>query len=111
MTHYRIGHGYDIHRLQPGGRLMMGGVVVADGVGDVVIHAIADAVLGALCLGDIGEHFPDSDPEFRGVASATFLEKINAHLRSAALIVVSCDVTVMAERPRLAPHKQAMRAF
>ena len=118
MTHYRIGHGYDIHRLQPGGRLMMGGVVVADGVsavahsdGDVVIHAIADAVLGALCLGDIGEHFPDSDPEFRGVASATFLEKINAHLRSAALIVVSCDVTVMAERPRIAPFKSQMREF
>ena len=118
MTPLRIGHGYDIHRLQTGGRLMMGGVVVAEGIsavahsdGDVVIHAIVDAVLGGLCLGDIGEHFPDTDPRFRGVASALFLEKIRELLRSAALIVVSCDVTVMAERPRLAPHKAAMRAL
>ena len=114
----RIGHGYDIHRLRPGGKLVMGGVVVSEEFsavahsdGDVVIHAIADALLGALGLGDIGEHFPDSDPQFRGVASVTFLEKIGEHLRSAALVVIHCDVTVMAERPRLSPHKQAMRAF
>ena len=112
----RIGHGYDIHRLQPGGQLVLGGVVVATDVsaiahsdGDVIIHAIADALLGAMGLGDIGEHFPDSDPQFRGVASVVFLEKINAHLRSAALVAVHCDVTVMAERPRLAPFKQQMR--
>ena len=118
MPFPRIGHGFDIHRLQPGGKLIMGGVVVAEGIsavahsdGDVVIHAIADALLGALCLGDIGEHFPETDPRFRGVASVTFLEKINEHLRSAALIAVSCDVTIMAERPRLGPHKAAMRAL
>ena len=112
----RIGHGYDIHRLQPGGQLVLGGVVVATDVspiahsdGDVVIHAIADALLGALGLGDIGEHFPDSDPQFRGVASLVFLEKISEHLRSAALVAVHCDVTVMAERPRLAPFKKQMR--
>ena len=112
----RIGHGYDIHRLQPGGQLVLGGVVVATDVsaiahsdGDVIIHAIADALLGAMGLGDIGEHFPDSDPQFRGVASVVFLEKINAHLRSAALVAVHCDVTVMAERPRLAPFKRQMR--
>jgi 2-C-methyl-D-erythritol 2,4-cyclodiphosphate synthase len=112
----RIGHGYDIHRLQAGGQLVLGGVVVATDVspiahsdGDVVIHAIADALLGALGLGDIGEHFPDSDPQFKGVASLTFLEKISEHLRSAALVAVHCDVTVMAERPRLAPFKQQMR--
>ena len=118
MSPHRIGHGYDIHRLKPGGNLVLGGVVVATDVspiahsdGDVVIHAIADALLGALGLGDIGEHFPDSDPRFRGVASVTFLEKINAHLRSAALVAVHCDVTIMAERPRLAPFKKQMREF
>jgi 2-C-methyl-D-erythritol 2,4-cyclodiphosphate synthase len=116
MSPLRIGHGYDIHRLQAGGQLVLGGVVVANDVspvahsdGDVVIHAIADALLGALGLGDIGEHFPDTDPRFRGVASVTFLEKINEHLRSAALVAVHCDVTVMAERPRLAPFKRQMR--
>ena len=73
----RIGHGYDIHRLQAGGELVMGGVVVADGVsavahsdGDVVIHAIVDALLGAMGLGDIGEHFPDTDPAYRAATSA-----------------------------------------
>ena len=119
MSSFRIGHGYDIHRLQPGGQLVLGGVVVAQGVspiahsdGDVVIHAIADALLGALGLGDIGEHFPDTDPRFRGVASVTFLEKIcQEHLRSAALVAVHCDVTIMAERPRLAPFKKQMREF
>ena len=114
----RIGHGYDIHRLQPGGRLVMGGVIVSEEFsaiahsdGDVVIHAIADALLGALGLGDIGEHFPDTDPRYRGIASAAFLEKISQHLDAAGLVVIHCDVTVMAERPRLSPHKAAMRAF
>jgi 2-C-methyl-D-erythritol 2,4-cyclodiphosphate synthase len=119
MSPFRIGHGYDIHRLQPGGRLVLGGVVVAHDIspiahsdGDVVIHALADALLGALGLGDIGEHFPDTDPRFRGVASVTFLEKIREeHLRSAALVAVHCDVTIMAERPRLAPFKKQMREF
>jgi len=115
---FRIGHGYDIHRLQPGGQLILGGVIVATDIspiahsdGDVVIHAIADALLGALGLGDIGEHFPDTDPQLRGVASVTFLEKIREHLRSAALVAVHCDVTIMAERPRLAPFKKQMRQF
>src|SRR2546423_783601 len=83
----RIGHGYDIHRLQDGGELVMGGVVVATGVsaiahsdGDVVIHAIVDAVLGALGLGDIGEHFPDTDPAYRGIESVAFIEKVQTHL-------------------------------
>jgi 2-C-methyl-D-erythritol 2,4-cyclodiphosphate synthase len=118
MSPTRIGHGYDIHRLQAGGRLVLGGVVVATDIspiahsdGDVVIHAIADAMLGALGLGDIGEHFPDSDPQFRGVASAVFLAKIREHLRSAALVAVHCDVTIMAQRPRIGPFKKQMREF
>ena len=123
MTHptgsnLRIGHGYDIHRLKPGGELVMGGVIVAQGIsavahsdGDVIIHAIVDALLGALGLGDIGEHFPDSDATFQGMPSRHFLEKIKEHLRSAALVAVHCDVTVMAERPRLSGFKKQMRAF
>jgi 2-C-methyl-D-erythritol 2,4-cyclodiphosphate synthase len=118
MHPFRIGHGYDIHRLKDGGQLVLGGVVVAEGIsalahsdGDVVIHAVADALLGALGLGDIGEHFPDADPTYRGIASAFFLEKIRAYLRSSALIVVCCDVTVMAERPKLKAFKPKMKAF
>src|SRR5215218_6481466 len=96
---------------------MLGGVAVADGVsavahsdGDVVIHAIVDALLGALGLGDIGEHFPDSDPRFRGVASVTFLEHVRDQLLTPGnWAVVNCDVTVQAERPRLKNFKPAMR--
>ena len=115
----RIGHGYDIHRLQPGGRLVLAGVAVAEDVspvahsdGDVVMHAVVDALLGALGLGDIGEHFPDSDPRFRGVASVTFVEHVrDQHLTPRKWGVVNCDVTIMAERPRLKPFKPAMREF
>jgi 2-C-methyl-D-erythritol 2,4-cyclodiphosphate synthase len=115
---YRIGHGYDIHRLRDGGQLVMGGVIVAEGIsavahsdGDVVIHAIVDALLGGLGLGDIGEHFPDTDPKFSGMPSVYFLDKINEHLRSALVVVVHCDVTVMAERPKLKPFKAEMKHF
>ena len=114
---FRIGHGYDIHRLQQGGKLVMGGVVVADGVsavahsdGDVVIHAIVDAILGALGRGDIGEHFPDTDPQYRGAASTTFLQRAAQDLRAAGFRAVNVDVTVMAERPRLKPFKPQMIA-
>lgn len=112
---FRIGHGYDIHRLRKGGVLMLGGVVAAEGIsavahsdGDVVIHAIVDALLGALGLGDIGEHFPDSDPAYRNVASELFLKKTMAHVAAGNLIVLNCDVTIMAERPRLQPVKKKM---
>jgi 2-C-methyl-D-erythritol 2,4-cyclodiphosphate synthase len=114
----RIGHGYDIHRLGEGGNLVMGGIVVADGVsavahsdGDVVIHAIVDALLGALGLGDIGEHFPDTDPAYRGAASAIFLEKMKPHLQLGGWRVANCDVTILAERPRLKDFKPKMKAF
>src|SRR3954447_16213075 len=112
MNDHRIGHGYDIHRLQHGGDLIMGGVVVAQGVsalahsdGDVVIHAIVDAMLGAGCLGDIGEHFPDTDPAWHDAPSRVFLEKTVAMLAERNLAVVNCDVTIMAERPKLKPFK------
>src|SRR4051794_18631247 len=96
---FRIGHGYDLHRLQLGGTLVLGGVAVAEGVspvahsdGDVVIHAIVDAALGALGLGDIGEHFPDTDPAYRNVASEVFLRKTREKIDAAGFVVANCDV-------------------
>jgi 2-C-methyl-D-erythritol 2,4-cyclodiphosphate synthase len=116
-VNFRIGHGYDIHRLQPGGKLVMAGVAVADGVsavahsdGDVVIHAIVDAILGALGRGDIGEHYPDTDPRHHGAASTTFLEHIANDLKAAGFRAVNVDVTIMAERPKLKPFKPQMIA-
>ncbi len=115
MSSFRIGHGYDIHRLKAGGDLLMAGVIVASGVspvahsdGDVVIHAIVDAICGALAIGDIGEHFPDSDPQYNGAASTVFLDRMREHLRVAGMHVVNCDVTIMAERPKLKPFKKRM---
>ena len=114
----RIGHGYDIHRLQSGGELVLGGVVVADGIspiahsdGDVVIHAIVDAMLGALALGDIGEHFPDTDPAYKNAASSLFLEKAMKLLRERNFRILNCDVTIQAERPKLKPFNAKMAAF
>jgi 2-C-methyl-D-erythritol 2,4-cyclodiphosphate synthase len=96
----------------------MGGVVVAQGIsavahsdGDVVIHAIVDALLGALGMGDIGEHFPDTDPAYRGANSAVFLEKMRQHLAAGNWRVVNCDVTVMAERPKIRYIKPKMKTF
>jgi 2-C-methyl-D-erythritol 2,4-cyclodiphosphate synthase len=118
MTDIRIGHGYDIHRLQSGGELVMGGVVVAEGIsavahsdGDVVIHAIADALLGAMGLGDIGEHFPNTDPAYKDVPSVIFLGKIKEYLRAGDMAVVNCDVTILAERPKLKHFKPKIVAF
>jgi 2-C-methyl-D-erythritol 2,4-cyclodiphosphate synthase len=115
MSELRIGHGYDIHRLQAGGKLIMGGIVVAEGVsavahsdGDVVIHAIVDALLGAAGLGDIGQHFPDSDAQWRGAASKVFLENAMKLLSDAGWRAGNCDVTIMAERPRLGDLKSQM---
>ena len=113
--HFRIGHGYDLHRLQPGGQLVLGGVVVSTEIspvahsdGDVVIHAIVDAICGATGAGDIGEHFPDSNPAYKGAASSLFLEKVKGDLDAAGYHVVNVDVTVLAERPRLKSFKAPM---
>src|SRR5262249_41910358 len=112
---FRIGHGYDIHRLQNGGRLVLGGVVVSDQMspisysdGDVVIHAIVDAMLGALGLGDIGEHYSDKDPRLKGADSTVFLKETVARAHRAGYRVVNVDITVLAEKPRLAPFKKQM---
>ena len=108
----RIGHGYDIHRLQQHGRLLLGGVVVDENMsavahsdGDVVIHGLVDAILGALGKGDIGEHFPDSDPRWKGAASIVFLHQAIKLAHQDGWRVVNADVTVLAEKPRLKPFK------
>lgn len=113
----RIGHGYDAHRFTPGGRLMLGGVEIpfdrslaAHSDGDVVIHAICDALLGAAALGDIGKHFPDSDPALKGVDSRILLRKVAALLGEKGLRIANLDATVIAQRPRLSPHFPRMRA-
>lgn len=114
---FRVGHGYDLHRLQVGGRLLLGGVVVAEGIspvahsdGDVVLHALVDAILGALGRGDIGDHFPDSDPRWRGADSARFVAAAVELAGAEGLRVVNADVTVLAERPRLGQFKPRIAA-
>jgi 2-C-methyl-D-erythritol 2,4-cyclodiphosphate synthase len=114
---FLVGHGYDLHRLQSGGVLRLGGVVVSDEVspiahsdGDVVVHALVDAVLGALALGDIGEHFPDSDPRWKDADSLTFLNHVMTLLGQRGYEVVNADITILAERPRLKPFKPQMIA-
>jgi 2-C-methyl-D-erythritol 2,4-cyclodiphosphate synthase len=115
-TPFRIGHGYDIHKLQPGGKLILGGVTVSDQFsaiahsdGDVVIHALVDAILGAIGWGDIGELFPNSDPQWKGAASRVFLETVVARLRDANMRVINADITILAEQPKLAPFKAQIR--
>ncbi len=115
---FRIGHGYDIHRLQPGGTLMLAGVAVAEGIspiahsdGDVVLHAVVDALLGAMGWGDIGEWFPNTDARWRGAASRVFVEEVYGKMRAEGFAVVNLDATIMAERPKLKPHKPAMTAM
>ncbi len=109
---FRVGHGYDLHRTRPGGRMMLGGVcvseeigVVAHSDGDVVIHAIVDALLGAMGWGDIGEHFSDADPRWRGAASTTFLDAVFDEVRRVDYDLLNLDLTIQAERPRLKPFK------
>lgn len=115
---FRIGHGYDIHRLRDGGDFVLSGVVVAEGVsadahsdGDVAIHALVDALLGAIGGGDIGEHFPNTDPAYRNAASVVFLDGAMKQVGDAGYRVVNADVTIMAERPKLKAFKPAMQAL
>jgi 2-C-methyl-D-erythritol 2,4-cyclodiphosphate synthase len=113
---WRVGTGYDIHRLEAGLPLVLGGVSLASPVGlrahsdgDVLAHAIGDALLGALGLGDLGAHFPDSDPRWRGVSSLSLLESIRGMAEERGARVVNVDATVVAEAPKIAPHVAAMR--
>ena len=112
----RIGHGYDAHRFGAGRPLVLGGVAVphdqgllAHSDGDVLIHALCDALLGAAGLGDIGRHFPDGSKDYENIDSRILLRKVADLLRGKSLRVGNVDVTVIAQRPKLAPHVAAMR--
>lgn len=113
----RIGQGFDAHAFADGDHLMLGGVrvphargVAAHSDGDVAIHALCDALLGALVLGDIGQHFPPSDPQWRGADSRTFLRHCVELARERGWCVGNADITVICERPKISPHADAMRA-
>lgn len=113
----RIGHGFDVHAFGPGDSIMLGGVrvghsagVVAHSDGDVVIHALCDALLGALALGDIGQHFPPSDARWKDADSRAFLRRAIELLRERGWRLGNADITVIAEAPKVGPHRDAMRA-
>lgn len=113
----RIGHGFDVHRFGEGDHLMIGGVAVpfdrgfvAHSDGDVLLHAISDALLGACALGDIGRHFPDTDPAWKGADSRVLLRHVVGLVRKAGYRVGNLDATLMAQAPKMAPHIAAMAA-
>lgn len=112
----RIGNGYDVHQLAPGLPLVLGGVriphtkgCVAHSDGDVLIHALCDALLGALALGDIGHHFPDTSDEFAGIDSRILLARVVSMVREAGWEIVNVDNTILAQQPKIAPHILPMR--
>ena len=113
---FRIGNGYDVHALAPGLPLWLGGVqiespfgCVAHSDGDVAIHALCDALLGALALGDIGKHFPDTSSEFKGIDSKILLARVMDLITSEGWQVANCDITIALQRPKLAPYIVPMR--
>lgn len=116
MNHMRIGHGYDVHRLVEGRKLILGGVEVPYAKGllghsdaDVLLHAISDAILGAIGEGDIGRHFPDTDPAFKGADSIKLLQHVMGLADAKGYRIGNVDATVVAQRPKLAPFIQQMR--
>ncbi|MAR91100.1 MAG: 2-C-methyl-D-erythritol 2,4-cyclodiphosphate synthase [Pseudomonadales bacterium] len=111
----RIGHGFDVHRFGPGDHLILGGVkipfhqgFIAHSDGDVALHALADALLGAAALGDIGRHFPDTDPRYAGADSRELLRSVLEQLHQTGFQVGNVDLTIVAQAPKLAPHIAAM---
>ena len=111
----RIGHGYDVHRLVPERKLILGGVEISSPLGllghsdaDVLLHAICDAILGALGAGDIGKHFPDSDPAYRGISSLKLLRHVMSLATGAGFAIGNLDATIIAQRPKLAPYIREM---
>lgn len=112
----RIGFGYDSHRFDAGRPLVLGGVLISGAPGlkghsdaDALVHALIDALLGAAALGDIGSHFPDSDPQWKGADSMALLAAVVDEVRTAGFSVVNVDATVICERPKLRPHVDAIR--
>ena len=113
---FRIGHGYDLHRLETGRRLIIGGVDIPYEKGllghsdaDVLYHAVMDAVLGALALGDIGKHFPDNSQEFKDIDSGKLCERVCKMMKDRGMAIGNLDVTVIAQRPRLSPYIEEIR--
>ncbi len=111
----RIGHGYDVHKLVEGRDLIIGGVKIEHTLGllghsdaDVLLHAVSDALLGAAGLGDIGKHFPDTDPKYKGADSLKLLEIVAQRVQEAGYRVSNIDVTMIAQRPKLRPHIEQM---
>ena len=112
----RVGQGFDVHRFGPGDKIIIGGVViphnqglVAHSDGDVLLHALADALLGAAALGDIGRHFPDTDPQYKGVNSRELLRLVYQKVKTQGWRLSNADMTVIAQRPRMAPYIEAMQ--
>jgi 2-C-methyl-D-erythritol 2,4-cyclodiphosphate synthase len=113
---FRVGIGYDVHRLEKGYSLIIGGVEIPFEKGlkghsdaDVLVHAICDAILGALALGDIGEHFPDSDEKYKRISSLVLLSEVNEKIKSSGYRVENVDSIVVAQKPKLSPYKFQMR--
>jgi 2-C-methyl-D-erythritol 2,4-cyclodiphosphate synthase len=111
----RVGQGYDVHRFKAGNEIILGGVTIpyeqaleAHSDGDVVLHALADALLGAAALGDIGKHFPDTDPEFKGADSRVLLRHVYNIVQEKGYDLVNADITIIAQAPKMAPHIPAM---
>ena len=114
---FRVGHGYDVHRLVEGRELIIGGVSIPHTLGllghsdaDVLLHAIMDSILGALSLGDIGKHFPDSDARYSGISSVLLLSHVYEMMNQKNAKIVNIDCTVIAQKPKLAPYIEQMRA-
>lgn len=112
----RIGMGYDVHKLVEGRKLIMGGEEIPHHLGllghsdaDVLIHAIMDALLGAAALGDIGKHFPDTDPQYKGISSIKLLEHVSELLKQNHIKINNIDSTIIAQKPKMAPHIMTMR--
>ena len=115
MSSFRIGHGYDVHKLVEGRRLILGGVEISHTLGllghsdaDVLVHAVMDALIGAMALGDIGKHFPDNDDKYLGISSIKLLSEVEDLLYKNAYTVSNIDVTVIAQKPKLAPYIEEM---
>ncbi len=114
----RIGHGYDVHRFGEGAFVTLGGVriphrlgLLAHSDGDVLLHALSDALLGAAALGDIGKHFPDTDPQFKGADSRVLLRHVLEQVRAKDWKVGNVDATIVAQAPKMSPHIEAMRSL
>lgn len=112
----RVGMGYDVHRLTEGRPLILGGVTMPYEKGllghsdaDVLVHGIMDALLGAAALGDIGQHFPDTDPQYKGISSILLLKQVGALLERSGYAVGNIDATIIAQKPKMAPHIPSMR--